>query len=75
VSEASLHTVLVPGPLCSPRLRAGFPVLVDAGARDELAGAIPGAQRTIIEDCGHMSALERPAAVGAALSALLRAAT
>ncbi len=42
---------------------------------EELAAAIPGAQRTIIDNCGHMSALERPSAVNEAVGALLRAAT
>ncbi len=34
---------------------------------EELAGAIPGAQLTVLEDCGHLSTLEMPAAVNPAL--------
>ncbi len=41
---------------------------------EELAAGIPGAQTTIIVRCGHMSALEQPAAVAAALGSLLSAA-
>jgi pimeloyl-ACP methyl ester carboxylesterase len=51
---------------------AGDQVLtVDHG--EELAAGIPGARRTIIPGCGHMSTLERPAEVGGALGALLDA--
>ena len=35
----------------------------DAGA--EIAAAIPGARMVVIEDCGHMSTMERPQAVTA----------
>jgi pimeloyl-ACP methyl ester carboxylesterase len=41
---------------------------------EELAAGIAGAQRTIVGGCGHMSTLERPAEVGAALGGLLDAA-
>ena len=53
------------------------PTLVVAGRQDqrtpvelheEIAGLIPGARLTIIEDCGHLSPLERPDEV---LSAML----
>ena len=52
------------------------PVLVVAGADDnitttghaaEIADGIPGAQLTVIPDCGHLSTLEQPAAVTQAL--------
>ncbi|HEY1823870.1 MAG TPA: alpha/beta fold hydrolase [Trebonia sp.] len=54
----------------------GCPVLVVAGADDdvtapgvavEIAGHIPQARLTVIPDCGHLSALEQPAAVTRAL--------
>lgn len=53
------------------------PTLVLTGANDdlttpelarEIAGGIPGATLTIIPDCGHLSTLEQPAAVNAALT-------
>ena len=37
----------------------------------EMATAIPGATLVVLEDCGHMSTLERPAAATAALRAWL----
>ena len=52
------------------------PALVVAGRLDgimplelleELAGGIPGARLEVIEDCGHLSTLERPEAVTALL--------
>jgi pimeloyl-ACP methyl ester carboxylesterase len=55
----------------------GCPVLVVAGAGDEvttpehaaeIADGIPGARLTVIPDCGHLSALEEPAAVTQALA-------
>ena len=53
------------------------PTLVLVGENDELttpelareiAGGIPGAKLTIVPDCGHLSTLERPDAVNAALA-------
>jgi pimeloyl-ACP methyl ester carboxylesterase len=50
----------------------GCPALVVAGREDalmpvellkELADGIPGARLTVIEDCGHMAAIEQPAKV------------
>jgi pimeloyl-ACP methyl ester carboxylesterase len=58
------------------------PTLVLCGRQDErtplalheeIAAAIPGAQLTVIEDCGHMSTLERPEAVTVALRRWLAA--
>ena len=52
------------------------PVLVLCGRQDaltplerheEMVGAIPGSKLEIIENCGHLSTLERPAEVSAAL--------
>ncbi len=36
-----------------------------------MAAAIPGARLAVIEDCGHMSLLERPAEVNRAMAAWL----
>ena len=56
------------------------PTLVLAGREDqimpvevlkELADAIPGARLTVIEDCGHMAAIEQPARVREAFLAWL----
>lgn len=40
---------------------------------EEMAGMIAGAQLEVVAACGHMAPMERPEAVGAALSAWLRA--
>jgi pimeloyl-ACP methyl ester carboxylesterase len=42
-------------------------VLTPVVAHEEMAAAIPGSRLTIIENCGHLSTLEQPAAVNAAL--------
>jgi pimeloyl-ACP methyl ester carboxylesterase len=70
-SRSLLATVTCPAAVIHGASDALIPV--DHG--EELAASIPGAQRTIIDNCGHMSALERPTAVGTAISALLRDAT
>ncbi len=55
----------------------GCPTLVLTGENDELttpemareiAGGIPNARLTIVPDCGHLSTLEQPEAVNAALA-------
>ena len=38
---------------------------------EEMAAAIKGAQLAVLEDCGHLSTLEKPAQVNAALRAWL----
>ena len=38
---------------------------------EEIASAIPGAELIVLEDCGHMSTLEQPAATTAAMRAWL----
>jgi len=48
--------------------------LINVEHGEELAAAIPGAQRTIVGGCGHMSALEQPATVARALDTWLTAA-
>jgi pimeloyl-ACP methyl ester carboxylesterase len=58
------------------------PTLVLCGRQDaltpldrhvEMARAIPGANLVVVEDCGHLSTLERPAEVGRALERWLSA--
>ena len=60
----------------------GCPTLVLCGRQDaltpperheEIARAIAGSKLEIIEDCGHLSTLERPAEVNAALRRWLAA--
>lgn len=60
-------TVLIPGLLCTPRLYAEQ--LPDRAA--EMADRIPQARLVVIPECGHLSALEQPAAVTKALVGLL----
>jgi pimeloyl-ACP methyl ester carboxylesterase len=61
-----------------PRIEC--PTLVLCGREDgvtpverheEMAAAIPGARLKVLDDCGHLSAIERPEAVTAALAAWL----
>ena len=56
--------------------RIACPTLVLCGRQDtstplalheEMAALVPGARLEVVEDCGHMSAMERPAEVSAAL--------
>ena len=56
--------------------RIACPTLVLCGRQDaltplalheEIAGLVPGAELTVIDDCGHLSTLERPVSVTAAL--------
>jgi pimeloyl-ACP methyl ester carboxylesterase len=68
-------------PDCRPRLGSiRCPTLVLVGDGDELtppalsqelAAGIPGARLVVVPDCGHLSTLERPEAVNAALAAWL----
>jgi pimeloyl-ACP methyl ester carboxylesterase len=62
--------------------RITCPTLVLCGRQDaltplalheEIAAAVPGARLEVIAECGHLSALERPDAVSAALERLLAA--
>lgn len=56
--------------------RIGCPTLVLCGRQDaltplalheEIAGLVPGARLVVVEDCGHLSTLEKPVTVTAAL--------
>jgi pimeloyl-ACP methyl ester carboxylesterase len=76
VFEAQVRALLArpeAGPLL-PRIRC--PTLLLCGREDawspparheEMARAIPGARLVLVNDCGHMSTMERPEAVNAAL--------
>jgi pimeloyl-ACP methyl ester carboxylesterase len=64
-----------------PSIRS--PTLVLCGAEDhwapvavhrEQSQAIPGRRLTIVPDCGHMSPMEEPGAVGDAMAAWLQSA-
>lgn len=46
--------------------------LLPMEVHEEIARAIPGAVLRVVDACGHLAPLERPAAVAAALRALLR---
>jgi pimeloyl-ACP methyl ester carboxylesterase len=61
--------------------RIDVPTLVLVGAQDvitppgdarSLAEHVPGATLEVVEECGHLSSLERPAEVAAALRRLLQ---
>jgi pimeloyl-ACP methyl ester carboxylesterase len=77
------QTALMSRPDSRPTLaRIRCPTLVLTGAQDLLtpvaehelmASAIPGATLEIVADCGHLSTLEKPSAVNAALAAWLMA--
>jgi pimeloyl-ACP methyl ester carboxylesterase len=71
------QTAIIHRPDSRPGLSAiGCPTLVLCGRQDvltppalheEMAAAIPGARLVLIEDCGHLSAMEQPQAVTALL--------
>ena len=46
--------------------------LAPPALHEEMAAAIPGAELVVVEDCGHLSPLEQPEAVTAALRQWLR---
>ena len=46
--------------------------LAPPALHEEMAAAIPGAELVVVEDCGHLSPLEQPEAVTAALRHWLR---
>ena len=72
---------IIARPDSRPSLAAiGCPALVLVGAQDlqtppdiagEIAAGIPGSRLVVVPDCGHLSTLERPEAVNAALEAWL----
>ncbi len=74
---ARQQTAIMNRPDSRPGLRAiACPTLVLCGRQDaitppevheEIAGGIPGARLVLVEDCGHLSAMEQPQAVTALL--------
>ncbi len=68
-SRALLTTLSCPALVLCGRQDALTPL----ARHEEMAAAIPGAALEIIEDCGHLSTLERPDAVNAALRRWLTA--
>ncbi len=80
---ARQQEAIITRPDSRPSLAAiRVPALVIVGAQDlqtppdiatEIAHATPGAKLVVIPDCGHLSTLERPDAVNAALAAWLAA--
>jgi pimeloyl-ACP methyl ester carboxylesterase len=80
-SFARQQQALLTRPDAAPHLAAiDVPTLVLVGAQDawspvaqhvEIAAAIAGSELDVVERCGHMSTVEQPAAVNAALRRLL----
>ena len=66
-SRSDLKNVRVPALVLCGRQDA----LTSLAQHEEMAALIPGAELVIIEDCGHISTLERPDEVSAALRAWL----
>jgi pimeloyl-ACP methyl ester carboxylesterase len=67
ISRTDARPVL-PTIACSTMILAGdSDQLAPPKVAEEIAAAIPGARLVIIPDCGHVSTLERPEAVNAAL--------
>ncbi len=64
---------LLPGITCPTLVLTGCQDAWSGPAQHEaMAAAIPGAQLVIVEDSGHMTTMEQPQAVSAALAAWLR---
>jgi pimeloyl-ACP methyl ester carboxylesterase len=81
IFAAQIHALLARPDACGLLADIRCPTLVLCGAQDswalperhrEMAAAIRGCTLSIIEDCGHMAPMERPAEVSAALAAWLR---
>ena len=50
-------------------------LVIDPSALALYAARIPQARRVLLDDCGHMSMMERPALVASALEALIERGT
>lgn len=62
----------LPGISCPTLVLCGREdVLTPPGLSEEIAGLVPRADLVLIDDCGHLSTMERPAPVNAALSSWL----
>ncbi|MGB5079845.1 MAG: alpha/beta fold hydrolase [Burkholderiales bacterium] len=74
IIDRSDSLALLPGIACPTLVLCGRQdVLTPLERHQEMARAIPGSRLEIIEDCGHLSTLERPAEVSAALRRWLTA--
>lgn len=63
---------MLPGIECPTLVLCGREdALTPLELHDEMAGLVPGASQVIIDDCGHLSTLERPEQVNAALRSWL----
>lgn len=62
-SRSGLASIRCPTLVLCGRQDARTPLAL----HEEIASAIPGAELVVLEDCGHMSTLERPAATTAAM--------
>ncbi len=80
IFAAQIHALLSRPDACGLLADIRCPTLVLCGAQDswaapqvhrDMAAAIRGSTLDIIEDCGHMAPMERPAAVTAALATWL----
>ncbi len=49
--------------------------VIDASALDRYAAKMPQASKVLLDDCGHMSLMEHPDAVAAAVIALIEQGT
>ena len=59
---------LLPGIRCSTLILSGrHDKATPVAAHEEMARAIPGAELLVLERCGHLPPLEKPAAVSAAM--------
>jgi pimeloyl-ACP methyl ester carboxylesterase len=68
-SRPLLSTIKVPALVLVGREDALTPVELS----QEIAAGIPGARLEVVPECGHLSTMERPEAVNAALRAWLAA--
>ena len=60
---------LLPAIVCPTLVLCGRQdALTPLAGHEEMARAIPGARLQVVDDCGHLSTLERPAQVSAALA-------
>jgi pimeloyl-ACP methyl ester carboxylesterase len=80
IFAAQIHALLSRPDACGLLADIRCPTLVLCGAQDswslpqghrDMAAAIRGSTLSIIDDCGHMAPMERPAEVSAALAAWL----
>jgi pimeloyl-ACP methyl ester carboxylesterase len=66
-SRPALAAIRCPTLVLCGRQDAATPLVLS----EEIAAAIPGARLEVIEDCGHLSTMERPDAVNRTLTGWL----